>query len=313
MADINLPQSKDLFELYLEENEFTGIDLTAYPALQYLSLSGNKLESFDASLYPRLNMLSLADNKLSAVKLDNKNLQYLDLGDNMLEEVDLAGVPALEQLSLYGNRLSHIDVSPLTRLRVLALDHNKFKFSTLPPNKNYTSYSYAEQDVLPAEVVNGVVDLSSEAEVNGTATVYRWFVGVPSYDDYGELVGDELEAGTDFVIENGITRFAKLFTNVMCVLTNDEFPRMLMYTPFLDVETTGIARSAVGAGQASVALSGRDIVVRAAAGAAVKAYDASGREVYSGVAASGSCALSGLPAGIYVVKVGGESFKVALR
>lgn len=313
LADINLPQSKDLFELYLEENEFTGIDLTAYPALQYLSLSGNKLESFDASLYPRLNMLSLADNKLSAVKLDNKNLLYLDLGDNMLEEVDLAGVPALEQLSLYGNRLSHIDVSPLTRLRVLALDHNKFKFSTLPPNKNYTSYSYAEQDVLPAEVVNGVVDLSSEAEVNGTATVYRWFVGVPSYDDYGELVGDELEAGTDFVIENGITRFAKLFTNVMCVLTNDEFPRMLMYTPFLDVETTGIARSAVGAGQASVALSGRDIVVRAEAGAAVKAYDASGREVYSGVAASGSCALSGLPAGIYVVKAGGESFKVALR
>lgn len=312
LSEISLPQSRNLMEIFLSENNFAGIDLTAYPSLQHVGLSYNKLESFDASLYPGLNTLSLAGNGLSSIKLDNKNLWNLELSSNELEEIDLTGVPNMEQLFLYGNKLAHVDVSMLNRLRVLSLDSNKFKFSTLPLNNNYMLYTYANQEPIEVDASTGVVDLSSEAVVNGTNTVYRWFVGLPSYDDYGELVGDELVEGEDFVLENGVTRFAKLVNNVMCVMTNELFPRMVLYTPFIDVEATGIGQLTAGTG-ASVSVAAGEVTVHAASGTPVRLYDASGRLVAAATVSGGSATFSGLSAGVYVVKAGKEDFKVALK
>ena len=74
-------------------------------------------------------------------------------------------------------------------------------------------------------VLNGKVDLSSEAVVGGEPTTYRWFEGNVKYVD-GELQGEELTANEEYTVENGVTtlKLNNTFTNLVCVMANDNFP-----------------------------------------------------------------------------------------
>lgn len=315
LSDIKLPASDNtLTEITLDGNNFSSIDLTRYKDLRALALNQNKFTTFDASVYPNIQVLALGDNQLASVTLDNNKLWQVSLSGNQLTDIDLSKVPNLENLSLSNNELEHIDLSVLSKLKAVLIDRNKFKFSTLPLGDSYQMYVYGNQAELPITVTDMKVDLSSEAVVDGTATVYRWFLGEPYTDeDTGELTGEELYVDDEYTLENGVTSFAKPFNDVMCVLTNEKFPDLTLTTPLVNVTTSGIGGIAADGNGTSVSIEGGNIKITAGAGQAVRLYGVNGQLVRSIYTTGGECVISGINPGVYVMTVGKASYKVVVK
>lgn len=129
----------------------------------------------------------------------------------------------------------------MTRLRAVAIDANEFDFSTLPLHKSsYLVYNYKNQKQIEVAVVDGRVDLSSQAVAGTTPTEFRWFIDSPYLDEENNLTGEELIEGTEYTIENGVTTFLSDFDHVICVMSNPLFPDFYLLTNFIDVRTGAI-------------------------------------------------------------------------
>lgn len=287
ISEIKLPNSTKLMELKLNNNNIESIDLSKYAEqLVLVSLNNNKLTSFDATKFSNLRILYLANNQLENVDLDNKALYDLDLSGNVLKQLDVTKLPELYQLFLSNNQLSSIDLSKSSRLNILHIDKNHFRFSTMPVPGKYADYQYGEQEKIDITVDdNGVVDLSAEKEVDGTPTTYRWFLGEPWYDENtGELTGEELYVDDEYYLKDGVTTFAVAIDNVVCAMLNDKFPNLTVYTNPIDVKNA----------------SGIDGVEADDLNAPVNVYSISGVEVGSGKPNSN---------GLYIVKQGKKARK----
>lgn len=236
LETLNYPATDGIRELGLSGNMLTEFDATKFPRLYSLSLTGNKLRTLDLTPCPDIELLAAARNELTEVKFKPSNKVYfLDLTDNQLESYDLQQHPELNQLGLAGNKLTTLNPSNLPYLRTISIDNNKFTFETLPlPDDNWVRYTYANQaPVVP--IVNGLeIDLSSQKEVNGTPTLYRWFIGVPNYNsETGELEGEELVVDEEYTVADGVTTLVKGYDNMLCVMTNSEFPNVTLTTDLL--------------------------------------------------------------------------------
>lgn len=308
---IKLPESAGLKEMRLAGNNFSNLDLTRYTELYDLELSNNKFTEFDASVYPELQMLSLSNNRLTSFKADNSKMWHLDLAYNSLSELDLSKLPDMNQISLVGNRLSRIDVSKMTRLNVIYLDKNRFRPSTLPLNK-FTLYTYANQEPLDITAENGVVDLSPEAVINGKNTVFRWFIDEPTFDAEGNLVGEELYINDEYLLDNGVTTFTNSVDNVMCVMTNDEFPRAYFYTKMINV-TTGITGVTADGNTVTIGIEGNDVSVAAGKDVTVRLIGMDGAQQRAARTSGGTCTLHNVARGAYVLMVGGTAYKIAVK
>lgn len=256
---IKLPQVPDLQELVLANSDITDAEIAKpYAKLKMLNLSGCKLKSFDSSPWQMLEALYVSENQLTTVALDNPHIWELGLSNNQLETVDVSKLPVLKQLWLFVNNLKSLDVSMLNNLTNLDISENSFTFATLPvvPD-NVTKYIYANQRPIEAKPVDGVVDLSG----NG-ATTYKWFIDSPFYDsETGEVYGEELFEGEEYTIQNGVTTFLQEFTHIMCVMQNPDFPKLLLYTDFIDVRLSSITDiEADDAAPAIYDLTGRRVV-----------------------------------------------------
>lgn len=309
---MKLPDTDGLKEFRLAGNNFSHLDLTRYAQLYDLDLTDNKFTTFDASVYPELQLLSIANNQLTSFISDNSKIWHLDLAYNALTDIDLSRLPNMNQMSLMGNRLSHIDVSKMPIMKVLYLDRNRFKPSTLPLN-TFMLYTCANQEPIDIQAdQNGVVDLSSEAVINGKETVFRWFVGMPDIDTDGSLVGEELYIDDEYTLENGVTTFTAPIDDVVCVLTNEEFPNVYFYTKLIDV-TTGINDVAADGNGVSVVVDGRDICVSTAQDATVRLVGVNGMQVRMAKTVDGACTLGNVPQGAYVLLVGKSAYKIVVR
>lgn len=315
LSDIKWPASDEtVIEITLDGNNFSTIDLTRYKNLRALALNQNKFTTFDASVYPSIQLLELGDNLLTSVKLNNANLWQISLSGNKFTEIDLSGAPNLENLSLSNNELTSLDLSGLSMLKAVQIDSNKFRFSTLPLGTNYQFYVYGNQAELPAAASDMKVDLSSEAVIDGTETVYRWFLGEPYTDaETGELSGEELYVDDEYTLDNGVTSFAAPINGVMCVLTNEKFPSLTLKTPLLNIVSTGIDGVSADVNGASVRIDGGNILINGAAGMAIRLYNVNGQLVRSAETQGDGAAIAGINPGVYVLTVGKSAYKVVVR
>lgn len=237
LSEIIIPEnSAVLSELSLEDNNFEEIDLSKYPALKQLAIGRNKLTSIDLSKAPNLEVASAAGNQLTEVKLDNDNLWALYLDNNELSSIDFTNAKNISQLTLSHNKFSELNVENLKDLKLLAINNNSFTFKTLPLKKsNYIVYNYYNQAPIEVACVDGVVDLSDQVSVDGTPTVYRWYLGAPELNqETGELEGEELILDYEYTLENGVTTFLTSLDNVMCVMTNSKLPDVYIYTNLIN-------------------------------------------------------------------------------
>ncbi|MGN1247127.1 MAG: hypothetical protein ACI4UO_00910, partial [Paludibacteraceae bacterium] len=241
LRSITMPENKVLLrELNLSGNALTAFPLSDFQNLYSLSLSDNQLTSLDLSRNEGLGLVGAANNSIESVTLKNKNLWYLDLSENELTtiQVDSATVPNLQQLGLSYNNLHTLDVASLDELKVLSITNNYFDFSTLPPVlSQYMIYNYSNQAMLDVTLQGeNIIDLSSQAMVGDSATVFTWYLGEPvfNYDTY-EWEGEVLIENKEYTLENGVTTFLKRFDDVICLLTNPAFPDVYLYTGYFDV------------------------------------------------------------------------------
>lgn len=318
LSEIKLPtETGNLKELILDSNSFTEFDFSKYPELTTLSMSDNDFTSIDVTGNTKLQLLSVANNELSEVNLNNSELWALYLDNNKLSEIDLSGVPNVSQLSLAQNRLSQINLDVLPKLRALSLVGNKFTFKTLPlPKAEWSVYYYNNQQPIEVTPVDGVVDLSDQLTVDGTETVYRWFLDAPVLNpETGELEGEELIMDVEYTLEGGVTEFLKSFEDVMCVMTNAKLPNVYINTNLLDVESAGVGNAiAASPDEITVATANNAITVKAPeAGMPVGLYTVGGVSVNSTETACGETVLDGIKSGLYVLTVGSRTYKVLVK
>ena len=314
LSSITWPQSNDFTELNIKGNNFTSLDLgTHSPKMAMIIAGNNKIETFDATPYNNIRVLSLYGNGLKSITLNNADLFQLDLGKNQLTSIDLSKVPSMNTLALTENQLETIDVSGLNGLAALYLDRNKFKFSTLPIDKGYSKYTYANQADIEVSEVDGKVDLSSEAIVNGKETVYRWFVGEPTVTKEGTLSGEELILDDEYSVVNGVTLFHIALNGLKCAMTNENFPNAVLYSSFVNVTTTGI-NGVTDDNESNISVEGNTITAHASNNTDVRLYDINGMLIATANTGSeGTATFNVAKAGIYVVKSGTNTEKVAIR
>jgi len=216
----------------------------------------NKVKSQGLEAYA---MWDIVNGELRLVRLDAVNvglmggldlsgctaLEWLICSDNLLSELNIAGCTALRNLICHSNKftsldtsdsaglihldyrwnqLTSLDVSSNSTLGFLDCTGNFLAFSILPlPAISCDWYYYAGQTMVlpPLSAPNKNVNLSSEREIDGEYTKYRWY-----YAD-----GIEIDSSL-YSAEDGTFSFAGLdFDEVIyCVMTNNKFPDLELVT-----------------------------------------------------------------------------------
>lgn len=251
-----LPPSENLYELILDGNAFETQQFTDLTNISNLNLAGNKYTEFNLAAYPNVRFAQLSNNLISKITFDNPHIFQLDLTNNNLSEIDLNGIAHVQELMLTDNNLTSIDLEPvMSTLRALLLNGNRFNFATLPNIADMpdgvTLYSYSNQKPMEAKCVDYKIDLSTQAQVNGTPTDFYWFLGdlqSEVYYDYNNemFVGEQLEgpedsADPEYTIDNGVTTFLYPQTrSVICAMVNAEFPNLILYTTPTKLTDAGI-------------------------------------------------------------------------
>lgn len=316
LSEITLPQSTNFKETTLDGNNLSSFDASKYPNLTTLSLNDNVLTTLDVTNNPELQVLSVANNQLSEIKLKNNNIWALYLDHNNFTEINLDGVPNVSQFTITNNQLTSINVENLSQLLMLGLTGNNLTFKTLPKvNPRYISYSYSNQapiDVAPSS--EGVIDLADQAVVDATQTVYRWFLGAPIINDYGELEGEELILGTEYTLENGVTTFLKDFEGVMCVMTNAKFPDLFLYTSLMDV-ASGVECVISDNASSMISVDGNNITIKSANSndKIVNLISVNGSIIESTTISDETATFNNVAKGIYIITIGSESHKVMVK
>jgi hypothetical protein len=315
--------------LNLAENNLDDIDVSNTGALAQLFIGGNNLKSLKFGKNESLWSLYVNENQLTSLDITAlPNLRQLNADYNSLTEIDFSGNLELNAVLLNHNEFDHLNLSPLKKLNVLEINGNNFRFSTLPLASetfsditNY-SYKYSEQNPVQVQADNGVVDLSSEATVNGTATTYAWYIGELDYDDYDEITNEQLYSqdneygeAPEYLIENGVTTFLSEQTRIICVMTNDEFSDLELTTNMINVTLDGIKSVSVDEANPTVSINGGNILIASAeANAAIELFSVNGATVATTHAtAAGTAQLSGNAPGAYVLRIGSTARTILLH
>jgi Leucine-rich repeat (LRR) protein len=347
--DLILPESTGLQELILPANRLTTFDFSKYSSLRYLNLAGNNIAELDLSNTGNIQQLFLGENELTSATFgkntamwslflnDNQltsvdiskltNLTQIDFDDNELTSIDFSKNKKLTAVLLNNNKLDSIDVTPLKNITNLQLSGNRFRFSTLPLasstfSSTYYTYKYGNQAAVEIEAVDGVVDLSSEAVIDGTATTYYWVLGEVELDDDGYLNNEVLESEEDnaadpeYRLSNGVTTFCYSQDQpVSCMMTNDLFSDLYLTTNTIMIELeSGIENIAADASaKIVVKVAGNTVSVYTDNAASASLYNAAG--ALTGVAnfGNGVATFNGVATGVYVVTVNDKAVKVAVR
>jgi hypothetical protein len=348
LSELDFPKSKVLNELILPGNNLTSFDFTQFPSVTYLNLSDNKLENVDLSNTGNVQQLFIGGNGLTSANFGSSNcLWNVYANDNALSSIDISKLPNLQQIIVNGNeltdinvsnntnlrvlyandnKLDHIDVSALKNLGVLELAGNRFKFSTLPLESDvfktgsiYT-YEYSSQANLDVTSVDGVVDLSSEANINGTETTYTWMFEEPDYDEDGYLVNEVLygpdnEYGEDpeYSLENGKTTFFYPENRIVCVLTNDLFPNLTLQTNMINTAAAGANDIKADSADVYVKVVGNTVYAYANNAQVATLYGMNGAALATANVNNGVATFNNVNNGFYLVNVANKAIKIVVK
>ena len=255
LTGLNLSQNTKLTELTCNNNPITSLDLTANTELTTmdatnmelaeidlshntklttLKLNNNKLEAIDLSQNKALVNLYILNNKLTQIDLSqNKALSYASLNNNLLTSLDVTACESLGTLFCMGNRLTELKADNVTKS--VNCSKNNFTLATLPalPCKTYT---YAPQNAL--QIMKRIwqgekIDLSAQDNLTGLTTEAQKTTFVWKTGD------TELQAGTDYTMENDVFTFLKAFDEpVYCEMTTEAFPKFSGTNTFKTAQTT---------------------------------------------------------------------------
>lgn len=212
------------------ENDVFKMNLAKLPKLSYLVASFNN-KNMDITEYnfegnPELATVIVQSCNLSKVDISkNPKISQLTVTDNNLTSLDISTALETARIFAANNRISEITLNKVQRLNV---ENNCLTFATLPAIDKVTqsaAYLYGNQKPMVVKAEGAVVDLSSQAKVGDTETVYTWTVGAEEFKDV--------------TISNGVSTFTKTAENAVCSMTNAEYPKLTLTTIPVTVEVAG--------------------------------------------------------------------------
>ncbi len=256
ISALDLSKNKELKRIELQSNKITSFDYDL-PKLEDLDLSNNAMNNarafgenkpvIDLTKYPALTEfvanytgISVDFTKVGTVetiRLIGNDIESVDLSKpttattislnyNKLTSIDASGISKTASLYLPGNKLTSIKI-PEGMTGTLNVSNNCFTFATLPAAWN--SLTYSPQAAMEVAVVDGKVDLSSQAMVGTTATAFAWKDGET-----------DLVEGTDYTVANGVFTFLKDSEKAVCTMTNADFSSLTLKTAELNIKSAGI-------------------------------------------------------------------------
>lgn len=214
------------------ENNLFNVDLSKAPKLNYLILSFNNKDgkATTIDLTKNVEMATLLATDCGLETLDTSkwpNFTQLTVNNNNFETLDVSTMKANGMLFALNNKLTEVKL-PSAKLNKLNLTNNKLNFATLPAPGSATNYFFTGQKPMVVETADGKVDLTSQAKVGDTETVFAWTA--------------DSEAFTDYEVANGVFTFTKAATNAVCSMTNAAFAGLTLTTIPMDVAAaSGVA------------------------------------------------------------------------
>lgn len=127
LSSIDLSSNGNLNSLHLEGNQLSSIELSSLGTLTSLYLDDNQIANIDLAFLPDLLIFSARENELTIMDFtNNESLLQVDLSYNNLTSVIFGNAADLAVFSAYGNQLTDIDLSNKPSLGYLVLGQNEF-------------------------------------------------------------------------------------------------------------------------------------------------------------------------------------------
>ncbi|MBQ1440896.1 MAG: hypothetical protein IIZ08_03110 [Clostridia bacterium] len=219
LTALDVSNNTALTNLDCESNQLTSLDVSGCAALTHLDCYSNQLTTLSVSGCTALTGLDCSVNQLTALDVSGCTaLTGLYCSGNQLTSLNVSGCTALQRLNCWVNQLTTLDVSQNTALEGLVCGSNHLTMPTIygfNAGRFTIGFLYAPQThIIPSTVKAGEsIDLSSEASVNGTATVFTW------YDEEGNEVTPATSSGGVFTF--GDDAVGK---KLVCKMTNEKLP-----------------------------------------------------------------------------------------
>lgn len=292
LKNLDISNNLKIKELLMADNRFTEMDLSKHKEITYLNLRNNRLTEMPSGLGNNLSILGIDGNKLSEADFSQlPNLRVLSASNNNFQTLDLTNNINMQQADLSNNALERVQLPENHQLTVLHLSNNNFRFSTLPSIDGNVYFKYSPQADIEATSNGNFVDLSSEYDIFGTPTDYVW-----------KDASGELEAGSDYKVENGVTEFlTQPEGQVTCMMTNSLYPDLTLCTLPINIDFSGIAE-VNGDSDYSIRVSDNKIFIYHSTAAKAEIYNMEGQTVRNLGYFTGTTEVSGLAAGIYLIR-----------
>ena len=203
--------------------------------INQLELTSKKITSLDVTKDIALTKLTCQWNQLTTLDLtNNKGLTSFCCSSNQLSALNITNNTALVYLWCDNNLLSTLDVSKNTALTWLYCNNNQLNFGSLPVKKDsWTTYYYKPQATYKFSKTqfsaNEVIDLSTQASVNGNSTSFIWKT----------LGGVTLTKNLDYTEVNGRFTFPNTQSDyIYCQMTNTTFPELTLSTDRISIPSS---------------------------------------------------------------------------
>lgn len=292
LKSLDISKNLKIQELLMADNRFTEMDLSEHTEIKTLNVRNNRLTKMPSGLGNHLSVLGIDGNKLSEADFSQlPNLRVLSASNNNFQTLDLTNNINIQQADLSNNALKSVQLPENHQLTVLHLSNNNFRFSTLPSIDGNLYFKYSPQADIEATSNGNLVDLSAEYNVFGALTDYVW-----------KDASGELKAGSDYKVENGVTEFlTKPEGLVTCMMTNSLYPDLTLCTLPINIDFSGIAEVNEDSDY-SIRVSDNTIYIYHSTAAKAEIYNMEGQTVRNLGYFTGTSEVSGLTAGIYVIR-----------
>ena len=235
LTSLDVSKNTALTRLWCCSNNLTELDVSNNTALTYLECGNNNLTTLDVSKNTALTWLKCEGNNLTTLDVSNNTaLTGLYCYNNQLTALDVSKNTALAELWCKSNNLTTLDVSKNTALTDLDCHNNNLKFSTMkissPEPVDFSYSPQADVEIAASVKANETIDLSSEYDINGYKTTYKWFDS-----SYKEV--------TPTKSENGMFTFGDGFVGktLYCTMTNALYPDLTLKTTSVEIKEADFA------------------------------------------------------------------------
>ncbi len=224
-----IQDQKRITSLVINSKKINSLDVRSLTYLQRLECYWNNISELNVFGLENLQGLYCGGNQITTLNLQGlRNLQHLFCYANLLQSLDVSSLSNLTQLGCWDNMLNFLNINGLSKIERIHVGGNLLPFSVLkqllPLNLPITTVNLNGMSYSP-QGVNGIftestinigkeIDYSLEAEINGTATLFKWYKN-------DLLIENTNQTGRYTPSETGI---------YYCIMTNAQFSGLTLKT-----------------------------------------------------------------------------------